>query len=71
MIQTNFDLDNWIEWTDNVVEHFTNDFYNKYQSFVYNNNLCDHWMNKLYNKSPYDAAKIIERAHRIYCKNLK
>ncbi len=68
MIQTQFDLGHWIEWTDKVVDNFTNDFYNKYQSFVYDNNLCDHWMNKLYHKSPCDAAAIIERAHRIYCK---
>lgn len=54
------------EWCEMVIESLSDDFYDKNEDWVINDNQCDVWLNKLQDKDPKEAARIIERAYNYY-----
>ena len=62
--------DGFDNWSEDVCGHYISDeFYNKNEAwFDEFNGQLNKWLNKLYDNdlSPKDAAKIIERAFKLY-----
>lgn len=57
------------DWCEELESKLSSEFYNKNEDWItYCDTQCNKWMNKLFNKdkSPEEAAKIIERAHKLY-----
>ena len=61
--EPDYNFDNWCEL---VIEAFSEEFYNKNEDWIMDNNQCNMWLNKLYGKEPKETAKIIERAYNYY-----
>ena len=55
-------------WCDEVIENFTDDFFNENEDWI-DSELCDTWLSKLQDKNPKECAKIIERAFNIFVKH--
>ena len=52
-------------WAEDVIEAFSESFYNTNSDWIFSGNgLCNKWLNLIFNKgrSPKQAAMIIERA---------
>lgn len=62
-----FDND-WEGWVEQVYDNYTDDFFNNIGQFE-NSSLEAMWLERLYarEKSPEQAARVIERTHRL-CK---
>jgi hypothetical protein len=58
--------DGFQNWCEDVVENMSNEFWDKNEDWVMDDDTANSWFNKLIDKSPKDAAAIIERAHRIF-----
>lgn len=58
-------------WHEQVVESFTDDFYNNHSDWILEyDGQCDRWLSKLYEDdcSPEHAAAVVERLYRRYSK---
>jgi hypothetical protein len=64
--------DGFDDWCETVVGHeMTDEFYHENTEWIEEpDKQCNKWLNELFwrDKSPCEAAEIIERAFRIYCK---
>ena len=64
------DIGNWINFCDLVTDAISDEFlgYGDREDWFVDSDQCTDWMNKLYRNgaSPAHAAKVIERAHRLY-----
>jgi hypothetical protein len=58
-------------WSDAVIDNFSQEFYEKNEDWIYENDgVCNKWMNNLFcsTKTEVQSAQIIERAFNIYIK---
>lgn len=54
-------------WCEEVVDSFNDSFYDANEDWIIEyKGRCNNWFNKLIDKQPNKAAKIIERAFKIY-----
>ena len=56
------------KWCEEVLDKkISSDFFNENKDWIEEDNgQCDKWLNKLSDRDPVDAARIIERAFKIY-----
>jgi hypothetical protein len=61
--------DECVSWCEDVIEAFSDDFYNDNEDWIDDNSgVFNKWLNRLHHHSPTKTARIIERGHSIYLK---
>jgi len=63
--------DNFEDWCEDVVNSFSDAFYNENEHWIEESNMqCNKWFNKLYDKdrNSNESAVIIQRAFDMYVK---
>lgn len=50
------------DWAEQVIESFTDEFFNNNEEWIMDSSQHNTWLEKLEHRSPADAARIIQRA---------
>lgn len=60
--------DGFSEWSENVVDNFSDEFFQKNEDWIMNNEMCNRWMNNLFSNEyePQEASKILERMFSVF-----
>jgi len=64
--------DGFDNWSEKVINSFSEDFYNKNEDWIMDNtnkNQCNIWFNELFRRgiAPQETVLIIERAFKLFC----